>query len=33
MVGVDLVFGFLHHVPVGSATDILENIPAIFKVK
>jgi hypothetical protein len=34
MVGVDLVLGFLHHVPIGSATDILENVLApIFKVK
>ena len=34
MVGVDLVLGFLHHVPLDSATDILENIVApIVKVK
>jgi len=34
MVGVDLILGFLHHVSIGSATDILENILApIFKVK
>lgn len=34
MEGVDLVLGFLHHVSVGSATDILENILApFFKVK
>lgn len=28
MVGANLVLGFLHYVPVGSATDILENILA-----
>jgi len=34
MVGVDPVLGVLHHVPLGLATDILENILApIFKVK
>jgi len=34
MVGIGLVLGFLRSVPVGSATDILENILApFFKVK